>query len=55
MPARTRLLRKCFDIDIQFCKISRVLKNQDHEVKLIETKLWDNYPKLLNIFLYEIR
>ena len=55
MPARTRLLRKCFDTDISFSKLDRVCKNNETDIRLVEMKLWEHYPKLLNIFLYEIR
>jgi hypothetical protein len=32
MPQRTRLLRKCFDTDISFGKLSRVCKNNEAEM-----------------------
>ena len=47
-------LKKCFEQDMAYGKISRAVKGDEESLSLISDILWANYIKLNNIFLYYI-
>ena len=55
LPQRPLLLKKCFEQDIKYSKMLRVCKSDEALLKKVKTKLWEHFPKLYNIWLYEIR
>jgi hypothetical protein len=54
IPKRQVMLEKAFEIDIEFSKINRVCKSDDLELLKVKACLWNHYPRLMNIFLWEI-
>ena len=48
------MLEKAFELDVGFSKLFRVCKSDDIELLKVKAKLWDHYPRLMNIFLFEI-
>ena len=45
------LLRKMFDLDFSYSKITRIIKNNEYELEKVKEVLWKHYSKIKNIYL----
>jgi hypothetical protein len=45
------ILRKMFELDMGYSKITRVIKNNDEEFHIVKDILWKNYARIKGIYL----
>ena len=46
------IFRKMFDVDLEFWKVARVMKNSEDDYENVKQLMFDQYERILNIFLY---